>query len=98
MSWYVLNDLKEAVPSDVTSFQPADKRRVARTELAGGAVEISTVFLWLDHSYGQGPPILFETMVFGGLLDEECERYSTWIEAEQGHEAMVDRVRSTLDS
>lgn len=25
---------------------------------------VSTVFLGLDHSFGGGPPILFETMIF----------------------------------
>ena len=27
------------------------------------------VFLGLDHQYGNGPPLLFETMVFGGPLE-----------------------------
>lgn len=58
-----------------------------------GDVVISTVFLGMDHSFGMGgPPILFETMVFGGLLDKEQERYSTREEAKAGHKAMVERV------
>ena len=57
--------------------------------------DVSTVFLGLDHRYGnEGPPLVFETMVFGGPLDQECERYSTWEEAETGHKAMVGRVLS----
>ena len=66
--------------------------RVARETVAGS--EISTVFLGLNHQWGQGPPLLFETMVFGGPLDQEQERYSTWEEAETGHRAMVGRVRA----
>lgn len=58
-----------------------------------GKVKISTVFLGLDHRFGDGPPLLFETMVFGGELDQEQERYSTWDEAEAGHEEMVKRVK-----
>lgn len=55
---------------------------------------ISTVFLGLDHSFGDGPPMLFETMIFGGSLDGEQERYSTWDEAEAGHKRWVEKVRS----
>ena len=53
------------------------------------------VFLGLDHSFGSGPPLLFETMVFGGPLDEEMDRYTTWDEAEAGHKAMVKRVQES---
>src|SRR5262245_14898324 len=46
---------------------------------------ISTVFLGLDHQWMDGPPLLFETMVFNGPCNEFQERYSTWKEAEEGH-------------
>ncbi len=39
-----------------------DKRRVASTEI--GDVRVSTVFLGLDHSFGDEEPIFWETMVF----------------------------------
>jgi len=72
---------------------PAE-RRVARDEV--GDSDVSTVFLQLDHSFtGRPPPLVFETMVFGGPLDGECERYATWDEAEMGHARMIARVRST---
>ena len=67
-----------------------DNRRVARDER--GDVNVSTVFLGMDHQFGEGPPLLFETMVFGGKFDDECERYSTWDEAEAGHKAMCAKV------
>ena len=72
-------------------FEDTERRRVAATEI--GDVRVSTVFLGLDHSFGEGPPLLFETMVFGGPLDEEMDRYSTWEEAVEGHAKMVERVR-----
>lgn len=72
-------------------FESAD-RRVARDEISG--VEISTVFLGLDHAYLGGPPMIYETMVFGGQLDHEEDRYSTREEALAGHAAMVERVRA----
>lgn len=55
-------------------------------------VEVSTVFLGTDHSFGVGPPLLFETLVFGGDLDGEMGRYTTWDEAWKGHQTMVSRV------
>jgi hypothetical protein len=56
-------------------------------------VQVSTVFLGLDHSFGEGPPLLFETLVSGGALAGKMDRYTTWEEAEQGHARMVERVR-----
>lgn len=61
-----------------------------------GQVLVSTVFLGLDHSWCGGPPLLFETMVFGGPLDRETDRYSTWEEAETGHRLMVERVQQAM--
>lgn len=71
-----------------------DARRVGLDMLPN--CKVSTVFLALDHSFsnGRGLPILFETMVFGGPLDGEQERYSFWDEAEAGHKAMVERVKA----
>lgn len=68
-----------------------DTRHVAVTDHPLG--KVSTVFLGLDHSFGaRGAPLLFETMVFGGAMDGEMDRYATWDEAEAGHAAMVARV------
>jgi len=74
-------------------FQNIENRRVARTVLTD-EVSVSTVFLGLDHSWGRaGPPLLFETMIFGGPADQATDRYATWAEAEQGHERMVAIAR-----
>jgi hypothetical protein len=63
-------------------------------------IAVSTVFLPIDHSHDpDGPPIVFETMVFRGgsegSLGEagECQRYSTWEEAEEGHRKLVRQLR-----
>jgi hypothetical protein len=49
--------------------------------------------LGLDHNFSEnGPPILYETMVFGGALDGEQDRYCTREEAVSGHALMVKRV------
>lgn len=82
------------------NFSPENNerhRRVAQTTAEG--ITVSTVFLGTDHNFsGIGPPILFETMVFwpDGPLDEECERYETWDEAEEGHRVMEARVNRLL--
>lgn len=76
-------------------FENAD-RIVKQEELENGKY-ISTVFLGLDHNFGSGPPLLFETMVFsedeGDELD--CQRYPTWDEAVKGHEEMVSKWQRT---
>ena len=63
---------------------------VAKTQL--GDAKVSTVFLGLDHGFDPTRPLLFETLVFGGPHDQDCERYSTWAEAEAGHAKMVAKV------
>jgi hypothetical protein len=94
-SWhYILNAAGEPVEADWLTwaqwFGNAD-RRIALTKV--GDVEISTVFLGLDHGGGTGRPILWETLVFGGDLDGEMNRYHTKMEALRGHELMSQRVR-----
>lgn len=82
-----------------------DPRRVAQTDLA--TVWVSTVFLGVNHQWGDGPPILFETMVFtrekfpkefAGKIkwhrdDLDTFRYSTWDDAVTGHNAIVRRYQ-----
>ena len=53
---------------------------------------VSTIFLGVGFEVYS----LFETMVFGGKLDQEQKRYSTWEEAERGHVLMINRVKATI--
>lgn len=92
---YILDGKRAVECPDLTAWATwygSGNRRVASDTIDG--VRISTVFLALDHSFGEGPPMLFETMVFGGPLDEEQDRCTTWEEAEAMHTAMVARVRA----
>ena len=73
-------------------FEKAE-RHVAQESV--GEVRISTVFLGLDHGWGEPKPVLFETIVFGGTLDQEQDRYYTWGEAEAGHRKIVERVKAS---
>jgi hypothetical protein len=76
-------------------FETAN-RVVKKTQVADG-VEVSTVFLGIDHgdlsSHELGQPIhipiLFETMIFGGTRDGEMNRYATWDEAVAGHDEIL---------
>lgn len=96
---YILNEANEAISIDdvlgwARWFEAnRERRRVERTDL--GDAEVSTVFLGSNHNLYDGPPEIFETLVFGGPLDQEMERYSTWDEAVSGHAAMVDRVKQS---
>ena len=66
-------------------------RHVAQTDV--GPSHVSTVFLGIDHNFGDdGPPVLFETLVFDGPLAGEMTRYCTWADAAAGHTEMVARV------
>jgi hypothetical protein len=65
------------------AFEDSVGRIVAKSRL--GDVEVSTVWLGLDHSFGAGPPLIFETMIFGGARDQEQYRYATEDEALAGH-------------
>lgn len=67
-------------------------RQVARTELPD-SVTVSTVFLGLDHSFEPGKVLLFETMIFGGPLDETQCRYETREQALKGHEYYVSAAK-----
>jgi len=72
-------------------MQEAD-RHVAQTMVDG--IRVSTVFLGLNHGWGDGPPVLFETMIFGGEHDEYQERCCTWAEAEEMHKVAVDVAKA----
>jgi hypothetical protein len=69
------------------------KRHFGETDL-GEMGRVSTVWLGLDHSWGGGVPIIFETMVFGGPMDAYCDRYATAGEARIGHEFVVMQLTS----
>ena len=72
-------------------------RVIVKKEIIDGK-EISTVFIGIDHNWMRREipckPHIFETMVFDkGYSDIYCDRYSTWKEAEEGHEKAVQWVK-----
>ena len=75
-------------------FEHNRKQRIVKQEMVGKS-KVSTVFLSLDHGWRLGkPPILWETMVFGGPLNLEQDRCSgTRKDALAMHKRMVKRVK-----
>lgn len=76
------------------SYENFEKnKRIAYTDI-NDKCNVSTVFLGMDHNYRRtGDPILFETMIFGGPLNEETWRYTTYDDAERGHAEAVTQAQ-----
>ena len=75
----------------VRLFEKHDYRIVKRSQLRNGTL-VSTIWMGLDHGFGHGRRLLFETLVFprrrlGRPPGEEWdgERYGTEQEARSGH-------------
>lgn len=92
--FYILDENKNPVACDDVAawgefMHNKENKRVAFTKISD-EVEVSTVFLGMDHSHGDSnDPLLFETMIFGGFLNQGLARYCTYQDALKGHEAMV---------
>lgn len=55
-------------------------------------VRVSTIFFGVDTAL-TGPPMVFETMIFGGAHDRWTEKTSTLAEAEQAHATALAMVK-----
>jgi hypothetical protein len=91
---YILDDKGSPIPEEdlfkwAKWMQETNLRKVAVNTTSSG-VRISTVFLGLDHSFGEGEPILWETMIFGGPHDQYQERYTSLAAAVEGHNQAVE--------
>jgi hypothetical protein len=54
-----------------------------------GYIEVSTVWLGLDHNFGRGELAIFESMIFAPEsypYDQAQMRYATLEEAQRGHD------------
>lgn len=93
---FILDKDKNVIPATLLEWgqflqETHDERIVQQTDVED--LIVSTVFLGLDHSF-DGSLHIFETMIF---RDENgigyCERYSTWKEAEEGHQRAIEWVK-----
>ena len=96
---YTLDKDKNVVPTNRSTWATSlddDMRHVANTAMPERDAAVSTVFLGMDHYWGNDPdhdPVVFETMVFGGDWDQAQERYTSWDDALAGHERWVQKVK-----
>lgn len=109
MTWYDKEGQPISIPEWGALHDDDDYMRVGLTEV--GPYVVSTVWIGLDHSFGRGPPVIFETMVFTKsaweadrseedhelLVEIDGRRYSTLQEAQEGHEETILLVEATLD-
>ena len=100
-----MSDLYDRAGQPITMDQYAalmqaneDPRRVALDTV--GDIRLSTVWLGINHAYGSGPPIIFESMTFTDEGDDPhgwdtfCWRYATEAQALAGHDAILAVLRA----
>lgn len=97
---------RDGIPIELLTFvqlcgnRPYRKIGLTRvTDLAdvARAFEVSTVWLGIDQDMGgDGPPLIFETMVFTEVGPADCFRYATLPEARQGHAATVVAIAAVM--
>jgi hypothetical protein len=100
--FYILDDNGEPVPCESVrkwgDFMQTATRTVARETVAG--FDISTVFLGIDHAFHGGPPVLWETMIFGPgrtmAFDGYQKRYTSRAAALEGHAEAVRMVLQAM--
>ena len=92
---YILDEAGNPVAADLMTwarwFEDIAKRQLARTDLPDGGF-VSTVFLGLDHGFGRGAPVLWESLAFdaeGSSCEETMRRYTSREEALMGHAEVV---------
>lgn len=104
---YILNEAGEPVPAPLLQWSKwlvtdlsFKLRRVCRERI--GSVQVSTVFLGLDHNHSpNGPPILWETMIFADAQNHKLHgmiRRCTGgrEQAEAMHVEVANEVRAAL--
>ena len=93
-SKFILKDKKVIVCNDIYEWGRfmEHKDRIVKQEIIGNS-RISTVFLGLDHRFGEGEPLVFETMIFGGKEDQYQNRCSTWEQAEKMHLKALKKLK-----
>lgn len=99
--YFVLDKNDNPIPANIIEwgkmFENHDLRRVAidKFDVDGEEITVSTVFLGLDHSFNPEPhlPVLWETMIFGGVNSEWMDRYTSKKDALAGHQKAVQLAK-----
>lgn len=66
------------------------ERVVSNSKFAEIGVEVSTIWFGLSLF---DPPLIFETLIIGGELGMQEDRYATEQEAREGHAKWVGRIK-----
>jgi hypothetical protein len=87
MRYFILVDRKPVATHLMAWAEWLQKSQVERivAQTGMGDITVSTVFIGLNHNMAENPPLIFETMIFGGELDGYTKRTSTWEQAETAH-------------
>ena len=94
MKTYILKE-RQAVPVGFCKWaiwfqEHVESRIVAKTRI--GVADVLTLFVGLHCGPESGPPLIFETMVTNGSMDGECVKYSSWEQAERGHQMTIEQL------
>jgi hypothetical protein len=100
--YYLLDDDNQPHPVDFEEMcawrRSTENFNVLRKDDVAGVV-VSTIFLGIDHGFGDGLPVLWETMVFrreadGSInyTDIDGERYTSHADAIAGHTSVIDHA------
>lgn len=102
---YILDDDGNPTPArELGQYHDSflDPRRFVAVDIAEDGAYISTIFTGIDYAFGQGKPLLFETMIRGGPYDGWQKRYHTREESVAGHHVAVvlagGKVAEMIDS
>lgn len=105
---YVLDENGNPKPIDDVlawgSWLETTDRQVAE-DFVDNRIRVSTIFLGLDHSWDEGPPVLWETMLFGDegapFQQGEQMRYRSREDALKGHKraiGLAERILQEFDA
>jgi len=101
--WYILDNNHKPVSADVVTagrwMDNNPNRKIVKQEDVSDDVQVSTVFLGLDHCFHwekDKTPVLWETMIFGGEQDQYQERYTSYEDALKGHKVAVQIAINSL--
>ena len=93
--YYILDGKKPVACDDIVTFGKwigdISNKRIQYT-LIGNDINISTVFLGIDHSFNRETPVLFETLIRGGKFDQDMDRYETYDNAEKNHFVLLKKT------
>jgi hypothetical protein len=100
LSHYILDADNHVIKVDLITwakwFENFTNRTVAYTEITSECY-VSTVFVGINLSFVvDRPPLVFETMIFGGPLNQYQWRYASYDDAQTGHAAAVRKAREAI--